>query len=167
MDLELGQHQTLIEMSKNESESKVMEMFLQFFFDQLPARDFESWLYTTADIEKKVGTENYLELVSLDYDTKEGVHRAKEIIRSTYDHLSTDTIFRDRARLVAKSMLDGDLSIVLGCRILANLSMDGLEFVPGVFVAYSGEYDRLEESVANDAYTERILQDVNLMLTDL
>jgi hypothetical protein len=167
MDLELGQHQTLIEMSKSESESKVMEMFFQFFFDQLPARDFESWLYTASDVEKKVGAENYLELVSLDYDTKEGVYRAKEIIRFTYDHLSTDTIFRDRARLVAKSMLDGDLSIVMGCRILANLSMDGFEFVPGVFVAYSGEYDRLKERVANDAYKERILRDVHLMLADL
>lgn len=149
------------------SKSKVMEMFLQFFFDQLSARDFESWLYTAADVEKKVGAENYLELINFDYNKKEDVYRAKEIIRATYEHLSTEAIFRDRARLVAKSMLHGDLSIMLGCKILADLSMDGFEFVPGVFVAYSGEFDRLKESEADEAYGERILRDVNLMLTSL
>lgn len=43
---------------------------LNFLIKKEDIRDFESWVYTTSDLESRVGSELYLELISINYNDK-------------------------------------------------------------------------------------------------
>jgi hypothetical protein len=45
--------------------SAIEEGFYKFYFDEMPAPEFESWLYNAKYLEQEIGEKKYVELVSL------------------------------------------------------------------------------------------------------
>ena len=146
---------------------EVKDTFIRFYFDEMDLSDFERLIHSEKAVENLVGKDEFWELINTDFSSKDGVYVAKKILGEAYERATHETVFHGRARSVAKGILAGLVSLDAGCRILAALSVDGSEFVPSVFVAYSDEFDRLPPNVAMDAYKERVLNDVKTMLAGL
>ena len=57
---------------------------LNFLLGKVPLKDFESWIYTEAELEYRIGSDFYFDLIEIDYRNNDSIHIAINTILRKY-----------------------------------------------------------------------------------
>ncbi|HEX4825154.1 MAG TPA: hypothetical protein VFV19_12680 [Candidatus Polarisedimenticolaceae bacterium] len=114
-------------------------MFEQVLAGSVSISEFERWLYSSADLEEKVGAEDYQSLLSLEFSAPRARHDLSRLLLDIYDRHRPGGLARDRAERLAKGLLDGTVELFAAVRGLAELHSEGHVWVPVVFVGIDSE----------------------------
>jgi hypothetical protein len=123
-----------------ESSWQVLEQFLA---GEMSAADFERWFHTSAELESVLGARAYGELLAFDFQQQHAADELIKLVRSIYEWARPARLARDRAFRIARGLLSGSVEIHDGVRALAELCMDGHDWVPGIFVNVQSEFDKI------------------------
>lgn len=123
-----------------ESSWQVLETFLS---GEMPAADFEQWVLATPGLEIALGARAHGQLAAFDFQQQHAAHELFQLVRSIYEGARPARLARDRAVRIARGLLSGSVPIHDGVRRLAELCMDGHDWVPGIFVGVSSELDKI------------------------
>lgn len=85
---------------------QITEQFYKVFYLNEDISQLESWIYDTDEIEKTIGSDLYLEIISIDFNKKDSKHEVGEKLRP----------FVDFQRIEKKNIMD----ILEGCLIFAE-----------------------------------------------
>lgn len=143
------------------------KMIRDFYFDVLPAQAFEKWLQEDASQENFQNSEQYVELVSLNYNDYQDIEKAKVLLENAYDR---ELLYKHRAGEIAEALLNSSVPIEEGCSQLAEMRERGAEFIPIVFVGFDSEFKDADRSKAFDmheAYEQRIKDEAQLLIKTL
>lgn len=138
--------------------------FLQFYFGDSTTDDFSNWLWNSSELEEEVGGEAYLSLIDLDFRSRDDVEKAKDIVSNIYNSDCDNAIVYDKVLLSLESMIENRISLKEGCKVLADLSLEGYEFIPTSFVGYSSE---LDSSNDEEFYKDRIISDAKKIILQI
>jgi hypothetical protein len=119
---------------------QVLEKFLA---GEMSSADVEQWLYTTSEAESILGTRAYTELLTFDFRQPQAAQELLKLVRSIYEYTRPGRLARDRAFRIAQGLLSGSVEIHNGVRVLAELCLDGHEWVPSVFVNVKSKFDEI------------------------
>ena len=117
---------------------QVLETFLS---GEISPADFERWFFTTSELESALGTRAYRELLAFDFQQRHAAHELPQLVRSIYQWARPGRLAWDRAFRIARGLLSGMVQIHDGVRTLAELCMDGHDWVPSIFVNVNSEFD--------------------------
>lgn len=131
-----------------------------FYFGDESGEEFSKWLYSSTQAEAELGPELFVDLAGCDFSNGSEGKDAREIIKRVLG----EQLYKEQAIAVAKKILDGRLEMAVGCRKLADISMDTENLVPISFVGYASEFDRLGKT---DFYNDRIREDLEKLLQSL
>lgn len=65
--------------------SRLEEKFYDFLYEDPDIKDFEAWVYTSDELKSFVGSDDYLALISLDFNNKYARDESEKIIRKYAD----------------------------------------------------------------------------------
>ena len=142
-------------------ENNLKELLFRFYFDAIETARFEENIYECSSLEEFIGSDDYIDLISVDYKSGRGVEEARRIVKRIYDRKYENQPHRDYAVYVAKTSLVDGADIVKGCELLSNLSID-YEYVDSVFCGYHDELQSHPDQL--DFYKDRILEDFKQLL---
>jgi hypothetical protein len=123
-----------------ESSWQVLETFLS---GEMSPADFERWVCTTPELESALGARACRELLAFDFQPPHAPQDLFHLVRSIYEWARPGRLARDRAFRIARGLLIGSVQIHDGVRRLAELCMDGHDWVPGIFVSVNSEFDKI------------------------
>jgi len=130
----------------------IRRRLLDFACDVSEPAEFEAWVYTTPELEEALGPESYLEMISANYSTNEGVFEARRKAAALLELDETGAVARHQAEVaryqaetLATRMLSGEISLLTGLRKLASLHNNGYDFIPVIFVGLASETDCVPE----------------------
>jgi len=115
----------------------------QFLAGEMSPADFEQWLCTTNDLETTLGARAYRELLAFDFKQRDAAYELARLVRSVYEYTRPGMLARDRAFRIARGLLNGSVQIHDGVRVLAELCLDGHDWVPSVFVGVKSQFDEM------------------------
>jgi hypothetical protein len=121
-----------------ESGWQVLERFLS---GEMSSADLEQWLCTSSEAENILGPRAYAELLGFDFRQPHAPHELSKLVRSVYEYSRPGRLARDRAFRIAEGLISGSVEIPSGVRVLAQLCLDGHDWVPSVFVNVQSELD--------------------------
>jgi hypothetical protein len=121
-----------------ESSWRVLEQFLS---GAMSSADFEQWFRSTPELESVLGARAYGALLAFDFQQQDAAHELSQLVRSIYEWARPGRLARDRAFRIARELLSGSVQIQDGVRALAELCMDGHDWVPGIFVHVQSEFE--------------------------
>ena len=127
-------------MGHADSSWQLLETFLS---GEISAVDLERWLTSTPDLESALGTRPYRELLAFDFRQPNAAQELQGLVRSIYESARPARLARDRAYRIARGLLSGSVQVHDGVRALAELCLDGHDWVPGVFVHLKWELDKI------------------------
>ena len=113
----------------------------QFLAGEISSADFEQWFCTTSELESALGSRAYRELFAFDFRQRDAANELLKLVRSIYEWARPARLARDRGFRIARGLLSGMVEIHDGVRVLAELCMDGHDWVPGLFVNVKAEFD--------------------------
>jgi hypothetical protein len=123
-----------------ESGWQILERFLA---GEMSSADLEQWLYATSEAESILGARAYAELLSFDFRQPHAAQELPKLVRSVYEYTRPGRLARDRAFRIAQGLLSGSVEIPSGVRVLAELCLDGHDWVPSVFVNMQSKFDEM------------------------
>ena len=139
------------------NDKDLKKLLFKFYFDTIEVECFEKSIYGDSTLEDRIGSDDYIDLISINYKNKSDHIAAKEMIERVYSREFSSDISKDYAVYVAKETLIDGADLFEGCRILSKLSID-YENVDPVFCGY---YDELRSHPGQiDFYRSRILNDL-------
>ncbi|MBD3362703.1 hypothetical protein GF362_03220 [Candidatus Dojkabacteria bacterium] len=115
--------------------------FNKLINSDISIKDFEEWIYTDKTIEKIIGKDNYVTLVSMNYTKSDSKEKVQKYLVELFESLEPELYDKYRVYNILKGMLDGQKDLVSGCRRLVQLRKRGLEFIPKIFVGFDSELD--------------------------
>jgi hypothetical protein len=121
-----------------ESSWQVLEQFLG---GEMSPADFERWFHTTPELEAALGIRAYRDLLAFDSQPEHAGQELLKLVRSVYEYARPGRLARDRAFRIARGLLSGMVETQDGVRALAELCLDGHDWVPGLFVNVKSEFD--------------------------
>jgi hypothetical protein len=137
-----------------ESSWQVLETFLS---GEMSAADFEQWLSAASELESLLGTRAYRELLAFDFRQANVAQELFKHVRSIYEYARPGRLARDRAFRIARGLLSGSIRIHDGVRALAELCLDGHDWVPGIFVQVNSEFDEIPGPDQYDRWEPSVL----------
>jgi hypothetical protein len=123
-----------------ESGWQILERFLA---GEMSSADLEQWLYATSEAESILGARAYAELLSFDFRQPHAAQELPKLVRSVYEYTRPGRLARDRAFRIAQGLLSGSVEMPSGVRVLAELCLDGHDWVPSVFVNMKSEFEEI------------------------
>jgi len=123
-----------------DSSWRVLEQFLS---GEMSSADFERWFHTTSELESVLGERAYGELLAFDFQQRHAADELSKLVRSIYEWARPARLARDRAFRIARELLSGSVVIHDGVRALAQLCLDGHDWVPGIFVNVQSKFDAI------------------------
>ncbi len=123
-----------------ESSWQVLEQFLA---GEMSSADLERWLHTTPELETALGPRAYRELLAFDSQPGDAGRELLPLVRSVYEYARPGRLARDRAFRIARGLLSGMVETQAGVRALAELCLDGHDWVPSVFVTVQLKFDQI------------------------
>lgn len=130
----------------------------RFLDGELSLEEFEKWVYDNPGIERALGSSRYLDLVSFEFDQRHALHDLSSLVASIYDEARPGLLARDRARRLARGLLDGGIDLAAAVRGLATLHNDGNEWIPIVFVGIDSELDEVPQESQYPLWEPNALQ---------
>jgi len=137
--------------------------FFKLKANEISHKSFESWLYSSAEIEDILSSNDYLELISLDYQKQSSLYEATKILEA---HFSVgkyyDWYIRRLLNHIVKRSENAQLYIV-ECY---DLYCDGLNFLDNLGIGYGLGLtcpDEYNESVED--YYPAIVQEAEKVLS--
>lgn len=115
----------------------------QFLAGEISAADFEQWFCTTSELESALGSRAYRELFAFDFRQQNAAHELLKLVRSIYEWARPGRLARDRGFRIAQGLLSGNVQIHDGVRTLAELCVDGHDWVPSIFVNVQAKLDEI------------------------
>jgi len=115
----------------------------QFLAGMMSPADLERWLHTTPQLESALGARAYGELLAFDSQRPDAAPELYRLVRSIYEWARPARLARDRGFRIARGLLSGQVEIHDGVRVLADLCLDGHDWVPSIFVKAQWEFDGL------------------------
>jgi hypothetical protein len=100
---------------------------------ELSAGDFEQWVYASPEIERELGSGDYLELLAFDYRQPYAPHELRGLVEAVYERRRPGMLERDRAWRLACGLASGALPVT-AAHELANLHYRGHGWIPLDFV---------------------------------
>lgn len=82
----------LLKAMKNFDLSRVEEIFYDFLHRDLNIKDFEVWVYTSDELKSFVGSDDYLALITLDFNSINARDESEKIIRKYADVSKFETM---------------------------------------------------------------------------
>jgi hypothetical protein len=64
---------------------QITEQFYKVFYHNEDISELENWIYSTDEIEKKIGSDFYLEIISIDFNKRDSKHEVGEKLRPYVD----------------------------------------------------------------------------------
>jgi len=123
-----------------ESSWQVLEQFLA---GEMTSADFDRWFHGTSELESALGTRAYGALLAFDFRRQDAAPELWKLVRSIYESARPARLARDRAFRVARGLLNGSVQLHDGVRVLAELCLDGHDWVPAIFVNVKSEFDKI------------------------
>jgi hypothetical protein len=123
-----------------ESRWQVLEQLLS---GVMSLGDFERWLGSTSDLESALGTRAYGQIQGFDFRQQNADLELHKLVRSIYESARPGRLARDRAFRIARGLINGSVRIQDGVSALAQLCLDGHDWVPGIFVSAQWEFDKI------------------------
>ena len=115
----------------------------QFLAGEMPAADFEQWFHNTAELESALGARAYRELLAFDFQQRDAAYELSQLVRSIYQWARPGRLAWDRAFRISRGLLSGSVQTQDGVRILAELCLDGHDWVPSIFVNAKSDIDKI------------------------
>ena len=115
----------------------------QFLSGEISSADLERWFESTPELEVVLGTRAYGDLLAFDFRQRDAAHELSKLVRSIYEYGRPARLAWDRAFRIARGLLSGSVQTHDGVRALAELSMDGHDWVPSIFVNLRSEFDEI------------------------
>ena len=114
--------------------------FLQFCNGEIDEAAFEAWVCADDELERQVGHDTHLDLVSADYRGRDAV-AVRERCAALLEQHHPGCLSRYRIRSILRRMIDDRAAVIPGLRELLRLRNDGSEDVPIEFVGFDSELD--------------------------
>ena len=102
---------------------------------------FEAWLFASADLERVVGSQGHMALMSFNFRQPHAIIELNKIVRQLYDEHRPGCLARDRAHRLAVGLIDGTIELQVAVRALSRLYNEGNHWVPIIFVGIDSELD--------------------------
>jgi hypothetical protein len=118
---------------------------LAFTCEVIPVPEFESWLYGSADLASALSPESYLELISANFRSPDGIRSARSVSEAVLEQALPGSVGRYRAILILRGMLNGTVPLVVGVRQLTHMLHAGCTFIPACFVGFESETDTVPD----------------------
>ena len=112
----------------------------RFLSGQMSSADFEQWFYTTPELESVLGARAFHDLMVFDFKQRDAGSELLKLVRSIYEYARPGRLARDRAFRIAQDLLSGSVEMHEGVRTLAELCLDGHDWIPSVFVNVLSEF---------------------------
>lgn len=125
--------------------AEIRRRLLDFACDVSEPAEFEAWVYATRELEEALGPESYLEMISANYSTNEGIFEARQKAAALGETDEAGAVARHQAETLATRMLSGEISLLAGLRKLASLYHKGYNFIPVIFSGLESETDCVPE----------------------
>ena len=108
------------------------EQFFKYIFGVTSTKEFEDWLYNDSTIERKLGQDSYLELISMNFNSDDFKSKLTDFIKSHFDwkeYLNWERI-QDEKRMdeIGKSEMTIDLQSISSGQELHALLKERLKF---------------------------------------
>jgi hypothetical protein len=117
---------------------------LCFAFGTSDVADFERWVYQSADLEAVLSLTDYLDLISADYRTSDGITAARELVTRLLSQAAPGILANHRAAFLAEAMLSGHVDLVAGLRELV-LRHNGCTVIPAALVGIESDTDTVPD----------------------
>jgi hypothetical protein len=101
----------------------------------------EQWVYGSPYLETILGPDDHLALVSFDYHQAHADIELRRLVLQVYNHHRPGRLARDRARRLATGLVDGTIDLLPAVHALAQLGLEGNDWVPSTFVAIDSDLD--------------------------
>ena len=82
----------LMLVMENSALSSVEEKIYDFLYKDLSIKDFEEWVYISNELESYVSSDDYLELISLDFNSRHARYELEKIICKYADYSKFETL---------------------------------------------------------------------------
>ena len=92
--------------------------FFRFLLNEISLAELEEWIYNTPELEKEIGTECYMEIISFNFRSKFVVKFLKSIVGKCFGWFEYE---KWRAIKFLSQIKDNKIETVLASRILAQL----------------------------------------------
>ena len=125
------------------SRPEIWEQLASVRYGLVELRTFEQWLYTVQELEAAIGQDQYLALVSFEFDQPHAQHELTRVIDRLYEEVRPSQLRRDAATAIARAFLDGRGDLITTARMLTRFRNDGESWVPDEFVYIDSELDDL------------------------
>jgi hypothetical protein len=110
---------------------------------ELPAREFERWVYDSPELEGELGASDYLRLLELDYGQPDASYELGRIVAGIYERKRPGMLVPDRVWRLACGLATGALPLAPTVHRLAALWSQGHGWIPVEFVGIASELDEL------------------------
>ncbi|MED5017397.1 hypothetical protein P9847_08755 [Paenibacillus chibensis] len=97
----------------------VSNMLITYYGDEYLVSEFESWVYSTPALETEL-TNEYLDLISFDFRSKDAKYRLKKLIKNIYRNHQKD-IEEEIVYWLVIRMTSDEYDLITGCEKLARL----------------------------------------------
>jgi hypothetical protein len=109
------------------------------------AHDFDRWACASPELERVIGPDRYLKLISIDNRHKDADLQLNRVIDGIYADLQPGLFLRDVAAWTARTFLSGQIGLAKACGILTELWHTEEGWVPTEFVYIDSEMDEMPE----------------------
>jgi hypothetical protein len=125
--------------------SESRKHLLEFAAGGAPAKNFEAWLYSSAEVEQALLPDEYLALISADFNSSDGVAQAQIIAEEILSRRYPTDLPKRRVLALASEMLAGTIDLLFGLRRLVGYYRSGYTFIPEVFVGLEDETESVPD----------------------
>ncbi len=107
--------------------------FYQVLKQKISIRDFESWIYNTQELEKKLSDDLYLDLISMDYKSKYALNDLNGLIEKYVDFGKFEI---KKIKEFLKSIIDRDAKCAQSIEMTYELYCNGYNFLRRLGLRY-------------------------------
>lgn len=113
---------------------------------EIPAREFERWVYDSPELERVLGADEYFRLLELDYGLPDAAYELRKIVEGIYERRRPGMLVPDRVWRLACGLARDAVPFRETVRTLAGLWYAGHEWIPIEFVGIASELDDIPDS---------------------
>ncbi len=136
-------------------------MFFKLLNDAISTSEFEKWIYNNTSIEKELGTDIYLDLISFDYSKKDAILFIKDIFKKRFKWLEYE---QWKTINLLSDILNNKLELVLATRKMRELYLEQENTLNtpllsiNLAIGYESELDRCPLESEYHLYDKTILK---------
>jgi len=134
-----------------ETPQNIKDKFFKILLGEIPIEDFENWVYNSSELENYIGSDDYTDLISLDYKKQGAKYDIQKMIRKYIDKSEFET-WKMKILLFNALNRTGDYSLAI--RLFYDLYCQGYDFMDNLAFGYGLTLDCPYSSYGVDSFEE-------------